>query len=218
MPTAPVAALMTWAATTAASPMMKPIDRSMPPEMMTKVWPIASKSGATAKIAIDCRLKGLRMNVPPKSMRAQASKHEDQRGEKQPGAQVGDALHQRLGAVGMVGLRLDVRVRGRCASVSGVVMRVHLLRRRARARREKGSIAKGWAPRNRAGEPASRSVGVDVLRHVRIGDVGLVDHGEAGADRGRDRLAAKGGRRRRPRRNSRSRPDAGRSPRRRDRC
>ena len=44
------AQLMTWAATTAASPMMKPSDRSMPPEMMTKVWPVASRSGATAKI------------------------------------------------------------------------------------------------------------------------------------------------------------------------
>ena len=46
----------------------------MPPEMMTKVWPVASSSGATAKIAIDCRLKGLRMNVPPKAVRAQTSK------------------------------------------------------------------------------------------------------------------------------------------------
>ena len=48
-------------------------DRSMPPEMMTKVWPVASRSGATAKIAIDWRLKGLRMKVPPKPVRAQAS-------------------------------------------------------------------------------------------------------------------------------------------------
>ncbi len=68
------AALITWAATTAASPMMKPIERSMPPEMMTKVWPVASRSGATAKMAIDCRLNGLRMKVPPKAVRAQASK------------------------------------------------------------------------------------------------------------------------------------------------
>ena len=29
------AQLITWAATTAASPMMNPIDRSIPPEMMT---------------------------------------------------------------------------------------------------------------------------------------------------------------------------------------
>ena len=48
--------LIACAATTAASPMMKPSDRSMPPEMITKVWPMASSSGATAKIAIDCRL------------------------------------------------------------------------------------------------------------------------------------------------------------------
>ena len=47
---------MTWAATTAASPMMKPSDRSMPPEMMTKVCPVASSSGATAKTATDCTL------------------------------------------------------------------------------------------------------------------------------------------------------------------
>ena len=40
------AMLVTCAATTAASPMMKPTDRSMPPEMMTKVWPSASSSGA----------------------------------------------------------------------------------------------------------------------------------------------------------------------------
>ncbi len=36
--------------------MMKPIERSMPPEMMTKVEPSAKRSGATAKTAIDWAL------------------------------------------------------------------------------------------------------------------------------------------------------------------
>ena len=91
---------------------MKPIDRSMPPEMMTKVWPVASSSGATAKIAIDWRLNGLRMNVPPKSDARPDLEPEDQRGEEQPGAQIGDALDQRLCPLGMVGLRADVVAAG----------------------------------------------------------------------------------------------------------
>ena len=53
---------------------MKPIDRSIPPEMMTKVCPVASSSGATAKIAIDWMLKGLNRNVPPKLRRDHTSK------------------------------------------------------------------------------------------------------------------------------------------------
>jgi hypothetical protein len=36
--------------------MTKPSDRSMPAEMMTKVWPSASSSGTVAKTEIDCRL------------------------------------------------------------------------------------------------------------------------------------------------------------------
>jgi hypothetical protein len=43
-------------ATTEASPMVKPTDRSMPAEIMTKVWPRASSSGAVAKMAMDWRL------------------------------------------------------------------------------------------------------------------------------------------------------------------
>ncbi len=81
------AMLVAWAATTAARPMMKPSERSMPPEMMTKVWPSASSSGATAKIAIDCTLNGLRKKVAPKASRAQTSKTDEQAGEEQPGAQ-----------------------------------------------------------------------------------------------------------------------------------
>ena len=78
-PSAGVTALIVCAATTAARPMMKPSDRSMPPEMMTKVWPVASRSGATAKIAIDCRLKGLSMNVPPKADARPGLEDDDQR-------------------------------------------------------------------------------------------------------------------------------------------
>ena len=48
-----VAQLITCAATTAASPMMNPIDRSIPPEIITNVCPVASNSGATANTAID---------------------------------------------------------------------------------------------------------------------------------------------------------------------
>ena len=58
-----VAQLITCAATTAASPMMNPIDRSIPPEMMTNVCPVASSKGATAKTAMDWMLKGLNKNA-----------------------------------------------------------------------------------------------------------------------------------------------------------
>mgnify|MGYP006988472044 CR=1 FL=1 len=44
------------AASAAASPMMKPSAGSMPPVMMTKVCPVASRSGATAKTRIDWML------------------------------------------------------------------------------------------------------------------------------------------------------------------
>ena len=46
---------------TVAKPMVKAIDRSMPPEMMTKVWPIASSRGATANTAIELRFVRLAM-------------------------------------------------------------------------------------------------------------------------------------------------------------
>ncbi len=46
----------------------------MPPEMMTKVCPIASSSGATAKTAIERTLYGLTMKLEPSAIRAQASK------------------------------------------------------------------------------------------------------------------------------------------------
>jgi hypothetical protein len=55
-PSGAVAAFITWLATTEARPMVKPTERSMPPEMMTKVWPIASSSGAVAATAIELRL------------------------------------------------------------------------------------------------------------------------------------------------------------------
>ena len=55
-PRALMARLAAWAETTAASPMVKPTDRSMPAEMMTKVWPRARRSGAVAKTPIDWTL------------------------------------------------------------------------------------------------------------------------------------------------------------------
>ena len=36
--------------------MIKPSDKSIPAEMITKVWPSASISGAVAKTEIDCKL------------------------------------------------------------------------------------------------------------------------------------------------------------------
>jgi len=39
--------------------MVNPTDKSIPPEMMTKVWPRPSKSGVTVKIAMDLTLNGL---------------------------------------------------------------------------------------------------------------------------------------------------------------
>ena len=55
--------LKTWAVTTAERPMVNPTDKSIPPEMMTKVWPRPSKSGVTVKTAMDLTLNGLNKNV-----------------------------------------------------------------------------------------------------------------------------------------------------------
>ncbi len=55
----------TWAEMTAAKPMVKPTDRSMPPEIMTSVWPRPSSTGATAKTAMERILKGLKRKVLP---------------------------------------------------------------------------------------------------------------------------------------------------------
>ena len=41
---------------TEASPITKPSDRSMPAEMMTKVWPRPRSSGIAANTEIACRL------------------------------------------------------------------------------------------------------------------------------------------------------------------
>ena len=56
--------LKTWAVTTADNPMVNPTDKSMPPEIITSVWPSASKSGVTVKTAIDSMLNGFRTKVP----------------------------------------------------------------------------------------------------------------------------------------------------------
>ena len=55
--------LKTWAVTTAERPMVNPTDKSIPPEMITKVWPRPSKSGVTVKTAMDLTLNGLNKNV-----------------------------------------------------------------------------------------------------------------------------------------------------------
>ena len=47
---------MVRAMTTLAKPMTKPTERSMPPAMMTKVWPRPSSSGIAAETAMLCRL------------------------------------------------------------------------------------------------------------------------------------------------------------------
>ena len=55
--------LKTWAVTTAERPIVNPTDKSIPPEMITKVWPRPSKSGVTVKTAMDLTLNGLNKNV-----------------------------------------------------------------------------------------------------------------------------------------------------------
>ena len=57
------AELKTCAVTTAERPMVNPTDKSIPPEMMTNVWPSASNSGATVNSAMDLMLNGFRKNV-----------------------------------------------------------------------------------------------------------------------------------------------------------
>ena len=44
------------AMTTLAKPMTKPTERSIPPAMMTKVWPRPSSKGIAAETAMLCRL------------------------------------------------------------------------------------------------------------------------------------------------------------------
>ena len=56
---------MTRAMITAASPMTKPTERSMPPAMMTKVWPSPSSSGTAANIAMLWTLRRLNTNEMP---------------------------------------------------------------------------------------------------------------------------------------------------------
>ena len=55
-PSPAVRKLAPCAAITDDRPITKPSDRSMPAEMMTKVWPSASRSGAVAKTRIDWML------------------------------------------------------------------------------------------------------------------------------------------------------------------
>src|SRR3984893_1662974 len=66
--------LKTWAVTTADRPIVNPTDKSIPPEIMTKVWPRANNSGVTVKTAMDFTLNGLKKNVLLYSTRAQISK------------------------------------------------------------------------------------------------------------------------------------------------
>ncbi len=61
----PVSICMTRAMITAARPMTKPTERSMPPAMMTKVWPSPSSSGTAANIAMLWTLKPLNRNEMP---------------------------------------------------------------------------------------------------------------------------------------------------------
>ena len=51
-----VSACMARAMTTLEKPMTKPTERSMPPAMMTKVWPSPRSSGIAAETAMLCRL------------------------------------------------------------------------------------------------------------------------------------------------------------------
>ena len=53
------AVVMTTAPSTLTNPMMAPCDRSMPPMMMTKVWPIATASSGQTLESWLLRLRGL---------------------------------------------------------------------------------------------------------------------------------------------------------------
>ena len=66
--------LKTCAVTTAERPIVNPTDKSIPPEIMTKVWPRPSNSGVTVKTAMDLTLNGFRKNVAWYSAWAQISK------------------------------------------------------------------------------------------------------------------------------------------------
>ena len=168
---------------------MKPSDRSMPPEMMTKVWPIASSSGATAKIAIDCRLKVLRMKVPPKAARAQTSKTTISAARNSQARRSAMRWTMRLGALGVVGLR---RWRGRrrfgvwCGCHGTFPWRRGSRPPRAGSASRRGALRRG----RRAPARLSRCRGTWRRSGRRRWPC---HHREAGADRGRDRMAGQVG-------------------------
>ena len=167
-----VTALMVWAATTAARPMMKPTDRSMPPEMMTKVWPSASSSGATAKIAMLLEVVGVEHEGAAVGEPRPGLEERRSAGAGTARTEVGDRAGRWCGQRrGRPRLR-DVRGRGRGRAWA-------ILRRRGRrlAARTGGRAQ----PRHPVAERGS--VGVDELGDLGIVDVVLVDDREAGADR-----------------------------------
>ena len=97
-PSAPLARLTVCESTTAANPMVKPTERSMPPEMMTKVWPIASSNGAVANTAIERMLKTLPTKLAPNATCDQISKPMTSSDQEQPRTRRGDGREPAGGA------------------------------------------------------------------------------------------------------------------------
>ncbi len=167
--------------------MVKPTDRSMPAEMMMKVWPSASSSGATARTLIDCRLYGFRMKVVVDDPGPGLEEH-DQQDQEQPGPQLRRPEQEGPAAAGWREGIEEIDTAGGSWSRKG----------QAAVLRRPGGSSRGG------------SAGVEEPRHLRVVDVRLVHHGEAGADRGRHRLLGQMGEGADHAETSRSRPGAGR--------
>ena len=146
---------MTWAATTAARPMTKPTERSMPPEMMTKVWPGRQQQRHHREDGDALQVEGVEEEGAAEGDAAPRSRRRRSARQEQPGAQVGDALDDGLGAVGVVGLRLGVRV---ARPVTVGVSWAHLRRR---------GVSDGSADGGEVARRQRRGAGVAISRSRR---------------------------------------------------
>src|ERR1700722_2156519 len=168
--------LKTWAVTTAERPMVNPTDKSIPPEMMTKVWPRPSKSGVTVKTAMDLTLKGLKKNVLSYSTCAQISKVIKRIPRKSQARNAAKKSSQRIFFV--------------TSETVAVVVTRNVRKRRGPGQKEIWPRKKAAARFHSSGEKLIR---IDEPFHFGVIDVVFVNDGESGSDQGRNRLAGQMG-------------------------
>src|SRR5271165_7068686 len=158
--------LKTCAVTTAERPIVNPTDKSIPPEMMTKVWPRPRSSGVTVNTAMDLTLNGFRKNVALYSACAQISKVIKRIPRKSHARNAARKSSQRicLGALGTASVVVTY--------TSG--------------KKESSDAPKAAA---RFHQSRFRLIRIDEALHVWIINVVFVNDGKSGSDQRRDRLA-----------------------------